>query len=250
MKSALDELREVVDEGRPVRQVEEGIYTALSAEPRAQHQYDRRAAVYDLLVGTRLYNRLMWGSSPREFSAFARRAINSSPHGPMLDAACGSLLFTARAYLESDRRVIAFDQSLAMLRRARARLQALGADDPERVILLQADIAAPPFRPDSFSTVLCMNVLHHVDDAARTILCLTRLLADGGQVHLTTLVQTGRFVGDRYLAALHAAGELTAPRTSAGLEELVTKRLGLAASYRTEGNMAYVVASASPVRQS
>jgi len=40
------------------------------------------------------------------------------PQGKFLDAACASLLFTAGTHLESSRQIIAFDQSVAMLRRA------------------------------------------------------------------------------------------------------------------------------------
>src|SRR5437660_6141430 len=111
-----EQLKDVLAEGCIIRRLEDDIYSALPHLPH-KHLYDRRAAAYDSVVSNRLYNRLMWGTSPLDYVAFAREAV-SHPAGRMLDAGCGSLLFTAQAYLASDRQVIAFDQSLQMLRRA------------------------------------------------------------------------------------------------------------------------------------
>ena len=121
--NALDSLKELLAEERDVRLVEDDIYSVLSDQAH-RHHYDKRAAVYDFVVGTRLYNSLMWGNTPRDYAAFAQEAINSSASGRFLDAGCGSLLFTAEAYLDCGRQIVAFDQSLAMLRRARRRLMA------------------------------------------------------------------------------------------------------------------------------
>src|SRR4030095_10067052 len=99
---ALQELREVLAENRIVRLVEDGIYSVLP-DAGGQHHYDRRATVYDLVVSTRLYNFVMWGSSPADYKAFARQAHTSCAGGRFLDAACGSMLFTASTYLEGNR---------------------------------------------------------------------------------------------------------------------------------------------------
>lgn len=241
---APDRLKEVLAEGRAVRLVEDGIYSALSVEPR-QHHYDKRATVYDLVVRTRLYNLVMWGSSPRDYTHFARQAINSSPDGKFLDAACGSMLFTAKSYLECKRPLIAFDQSLAMLRRARARLIKLSGAMPEHVLLLQADLSDLPFHPAGFHTILCMNVLHHFEDAARLLPRLKGLLAPDGHLYLTSLVANNRFIGDRYLAALYASGEFVRPRSNLELREILDSALCGKVSYRTKGNMAYATTALS-----
>lgn len=238
--SRLDELKDFVTEGRGVRPVEEGIYTVLPEGARAAHPYDRRAGVYDALVATRLYNRVMWGASPEDYAAFARRAVDAHTEGWMLDAACGSMLFTARAYAETGRRVVAFDQSLRMLRRARERLRRLCGGRPcASVLLLQADLSDLPFRPASFQTILCMNVLHQFADAAGLIPKLDSLLAEGGRLHLTSLVSNRRFIGDRYLDALHRAGEFVRPRRSFEFEKLLRGALNGSVSYATRGNMAF-----------
>src|SRR5262245_60763548 len=124
----MDELHEFLEEGRSCELIEEGIYSVLDT-PAHLYPYDKRAALYDFLVQTRIYNRLLWGAFPEHYSAFARMADNSQSQGPILDAGCGSLLFTAKAHLDCGRIVVACDQSVGMLRRARARLQKLGHSD-------------------------------------------------------------------------------------------------------------------------
>ena len=241
----LNELKEVLLEDRAIRLVEDGIYSVLP-DTASKHHYDRRATVYDLVVSTRLYNRIMWGSSPFDYLAFASQAVTSCLSGRFLDAACGSLLFTAPIYLECKRQIIAFDQSLAMLRRARKRLSRLSGSVPEHILLLQADLSDLPFRPSSFCTVLCMNVLHHFDDAKALILNLKRLLEDRGHLYLTSLVLNNRFVGDRYLNTLYATGEFVRPRSNLELKEILSKSLEQEVSYRVKGNMAFASTSAFP----
>lgn len=241
---APNELKEVLAEGYVVRLVEDGIYSVLPDASR-EHHYDKRAAVYDLIVGTRLYNAVMWGSSPLDYASFARLAVASDTDGKFLDAGCGSMLFTASVYLESRRQIIAFDQSLAMLKRARKRLIKLSGSVPENILLLQADLSDLPFRPDSFCTVLSMNVLHLFENAASLLPNLKRLLAADGHLYLTSLVSNNRFVGDRYLKALYATGEVVRPRSKLELREMLDKSLSQKVSYRIKGNMAYATAAAA-----
>ena len=242
--NALNGLKELLAENRPVRRVEESIYSVLPDASR-KHHYDRRAALYDLVVSTRLYNSVMWGSSPLDYRAFARHAVTSCTDGRLLDAGCGSLLFTAPIYLECNRQIIAFDQSLAMLRRAGKRLIKLSGSVPEHILLLQADLNELPFRPASLRTVLCMNVLHQFEDAVALIPNLKRLLTDDGHLYLTSLVSNDRFVGDHYLNALYVAGEFVRPRSNLELRGMLGRSLGQKVSYRTTGNMAYVTTAMS-----
>jgi len=235
---ALNELKEVLAENRAFRLVEDGIYSVLP-DVSGKHPYDRRATVYDLVVSTRLYNFVMWGSSPLDYSAFARHAVTSSPNGRFLDAACGSMLFTAPIYLECNRPIIAFDQSLAMLRRARKRLINFSGSVSEHILLLQADLNDLPFCLASFRTVLCMNVLHQYQNAATLISNLKGLLTDDGHLYLTSLVSNNRFIGDLYLDALYASGEFVRPRSSIELKEILNGALGKQVSCRIKGNMAY-----------
>jgi SAM-dependent methyltransferase len=241
--NATDTLSEVVAAGRTPRPAGEGIYSVLP-EGAGGHGYDRRAAVYDAVVGTEAYNRVMWGASRRGYEAFARRALASGGGGLVLDAPCGSLLFSAAAYAASGGRVVALDQSLGMLRRARARLAESAGAVPEGVVFLQADLADLPFRAGSFDAVLSMNVLHlYRGDAGALVSNLGRLLKDGGRLYLTSLVRGGRLVGDSYLRLLHGAGEFVRPRSEEELRGLLEKSLGQKVACGTRGNMAYATAA-------
>jgi len=236
--NAADEFTKILTDNQAVKLVEDDIYSVL-ADPAIEHHYDRRAAVYDFLVGTRFYGWVAWGSYPIDYFSFARESFTSGAGGRFLDVGCGSLIFTAASYLESDRTIVAFDESLAMLRRARKRLLKLAGAVPERVVLLQGDLADLPFRPNSFQTVLCMNVLHHIEDAAALTANLKRLLTYDGHLHLTSLVYNNRFIGDRYLKALHATGEFARPRSSLELRRILNQTLGENIAYRVKGNMAF-----------
>jgi SAM-dependent methyltransferase len=236
-----DNCRAVITKGLAVRLIEERIYSVLPERPQA-HLYDRRAALYDWVVGTRLYNRVVWGTSMSDYVAFARQAVASDQDGMLLDAGCGSLLFTARAYLDCQRPILACDQSVEMLRRARSRLMKFAVAVPERILLLQADLTSLPFRPGSFSTAICMNVLHHLADTESLLEGLKHLLAGGGQLYLTSLVKGNRLFGDRYLAALHTRGDFVQPRTGAELEKTIADSFGPDVSARMHGNMAYATA--------
>jgi len=237
------ELKEVLAEGCMARLVEDNIYSVLPDVPH-KYLYDRRAAAYDSVVSTWLYNRLMWGTSPLDYVAFAREAVVSHPVGRMLDAACGSMLFTVQVYLASNLQIIAFDQSLRMLRRARSRLIEQAGSVPDRILLLQADLSNLMFRPGKFDTILCMNVLHQFAGAAEMIPKLWALLADGGQLYLTSLVSNGRYIGDHWLRALHRTGEFVCPRSSVELNKLLNDSLGEGVRYRMKGNMAFATAAA------
>lgn len=50
------------------------------------------------------------------------------------------------------------------------------------VRIAQADIFAPPFRPESFDFVYCVGVLQHTPDPERAFASLARLVRPGGQL--------------------------------------------------------------------
>ncbi len=60
--------------------------------------FDDKAGYYDLLIGNPVYNRIMWGYSIKEFGSFCDATLRSSSEGWVLDAGCGSLVFTAGSY--------------------------------------------------------------------------------------------------------------------------------------------------------
>jgi len=221
------------------RGVGEGIWSVLPPGSTGQ-RYDRRAAAYDRVVGNRLYNRLLWGSSPTSYAAFARRALRSAD-GPFLDAGCGSLVFTAEAYAESNRPILLLDQSIGMLEAARDRLVGAVGRLPARVAMLQADLLDLPFRAASFPTVLSMGMLHLFADIDPVLRALERVVTPGGQLYLTSLV-SDRAIGRRYLGLLQRAGEVAEPRSHPELLSAISAAVGDPIDSFREGNMSFIVA--------
>ena len=235
----LEQLRGILAASREVREVEDGIYSVLPAAAGvARHHYDRLAAGYDLVVGNAWYQRLTFGNRPADYAAFARAALADAPDGLFLDAGCGSLLFTAGAYRRGERPIVALDESLGMLRRARARLAGPDGRLPAHVLLLQGDLFDLPFRPGSFATVLAEGVLHLVPAAAALVGALDATVADGGRLYLASLVTSGRRA-DHYLRWIHLLGEAARPRGAEELRRLLARAARPPAAYTVKGNMAY-----------
>ncbi|MDQ2727888.1 MAG: class I SAM-dependent methyltransferase [Actinomycetota bacterium] len=199
--------------------------------------YDRRAAVYDRLVRSRIYNRLAWSTSPDDYVTFGAAAI-ASAGGPLLEVAVGSASATARLHAHSRRPTTLVDLSRPMLERAGRGIAAAGADRevrrPPPLRLVRADLFALPFPDHGFATVMGLGLTHLFDDLEPVVRALGRQLAPGGELHLAGLVaQTRR--GRSYLALLHRFGEVAQPRTA---EELQVA-LGRPAAFSVAGCMAY-----------
>ncbi len=182
----------------------------------------------------------MWGTSPVDYVQYAREALNSFCDGTFLDAGCGSLLFTAPVYVSANRHIVASDQSLVMLRRARERLRKLAGRVPDHIRLLQADLNDLPFRKKNFRTVLCLNVLHQFVDARALVYGLNQLLSESGNLYLTSLVSNNRTIGNWYLEMLYRTGEFVRPRNELELTEVFLDSFGQRVRYREKGNMAFV----------
>jgi SAM-dependent methyltransferase len=233
-------IADVMDGGRPLRELDDRLFSVLP-EGTAGHAYDVRAWAYDRMIGSRLYNRIAWGSSPADYRRFARRAVQAAPGGWFLDAGCGTLLLTADAYRDATTRpIVVLDQSLGMLRRARERLLGGGRKLPPHVVFVQGDLLDLPFRPGVFRTVMSMGMLHLFADVAPVAARLESLLLPDGGLYLTSLVENGR-LGDRYLRLLHRQDEVAEPRTAAALEAVLRSALRRPLAYSVTGNMAYAV---------
>lgn len=229
-------LHDVLADGVAPRQLEEGIYSVLPMDA-GPHHYDSWAALYDFVVGSRPYNRLVWGCPPREYGRFAARAVRSAD-GCLLEAGCGSLVFTAAVYGRADRPLILMDQSLGMLRRARERLIGMVGRVPGHVALLQGDLRALPFRPAAFRTILSLNVLHVVPDPQAMLRPLARCLAPGGGFYATSLVLSGSR-RDRAMALYHRMGEFAPPRTPDEFTAVLAQALEVGPAVHVVGSMAF-----------
>ena len=76
-------------------------------------------------------------------------------------------------------RALGVDQSPQMLRMARARLERAGLRNAQ---LRQGDIFALPVERDAFDLVVLHQVLHYLDDPARALREVARVLRAGGRL--------------------------------------------------------------------
>jgi SAM-dependent methyltransferase len=230
--------------GRKLRAMSDGLLSALPPGARGS-SYDGRAAMYDRLVSNRIYDRLVWGSSPADYAAFAATAA-AAADGPLLDAGCGTAVFTATAYRDTERPIVLVDRSIGMLTRAAKRLRA-GDGDPARITFVQADLFDLPFLPGAFSTVACFGVLHVVEDIADALCSLRGQLSAGGSLYATSLV-AGTAYSRSALRLLHRLGEAASPRTESELVAVAHRALGETVRIRHDGSMAYLTANPGPTR--
>jgi ubiquinone/menaquinone biosynthesis C-methylase UbiE len=234
-----NDLQTIISNEVKLRYIEPHIYS-LYSDNEETNEYDRTGAAgfYDFVLCNRVYNRLVWGYPPKDYTQLCQRALNSSADGWVLDAGCGSLAFTAKAYLDYSKRPIVFlDQSINLIKRAKSRLIKLNGNVPDNMIFLHGDALELPFKPKSFDTIISINLLHVLEDIEKILNQLNRVLADGGTISFTSLVLNNR-LADRYFQAIASTGAAI-PRTT---EQLISffDNANMPVEYNLKGNMAYI----------
>jgi SAM-dependent methyltransferase len=212
--------------------------TARSSPPEVA-AYDLGAWLYDFIVGSRLYHQWVWGMAPSEHTAFARRALEHAADGAILDAGCGSLLFTAPCYRDVERPLTLLDASIGMLNRARRRLGA------RRTEWVQADLRALPFGPARFANVFHFGVLHCIDDAALVLHELARVTHPGGRLSLSSLT-LGRPRGDAFLRRLARSRHVAEPRRPEQVLDAVQEAGFALRSHHQHGSFLFIEAERQP----
>ena len=220
------------------REIDEDILDVTAAPPRAH--YDFTAPAYDVLVGSTLWHKLLWKTTPAAFRKFAEQVYRRRDDGPHAEMGCGSLLFTAHLYGEDlGRDVVLIDQSVRMLRLARRRLRKRWGRVPAHVTLVRGDARDLRLRGGWASTVLAMHVLHVVRERAEFLRTLRALVREpDGIVGLTSLFLAGGR-GDVFLRFLAAAGELSPGLRRDELEGLLPATLGPSRT-EAEGSMSFI----------
>jgi ubiquinone/menaquinone biosynthesis C-methylase UbiE len=237
---AAERLAEIMLPEVTLRRLEPNFYSLYAPGEETHSSYDRQGslAFYDKVACNRLYNRLVWGYDTAAYHALCRAALNSSSAGWVLDAGCGALAFTAQTYADYTARPVVFlDQSLTLLTLAKSRLAKRRGQVPDNVVFLHGDARRLPFRPQSFGTIICMNLLHVLEDIKVVLQGLRQVLMAGGTMSFTTLIESKRWA-DRYLQMWARAGELV-PRTA---DQLAAEfaALGLPITLRVQGNLAFI----------
>lgn len=233
-----ERLSEVISKNVGLRFVEPYIYSVYQNDEHMS-SYDKMfGSFYDFVACNRFYNRLVWGYRTGDYYSLCHSALASSADGWVLDAGCGSLAFTARAYVNYNRRsVVLLDQSLRLLRIAKSRLIKLNRHVPENMVFVHGDALQLPFKPQSFKTIISLNLLHVLKDITGMLQEIRNVLSDGGAIFLTTLIKNNRFA-DRYLHMWGKAGEVV-PRNADQLFA-VFNELDMPVKYRIKGNMAFI----------
>ena len=222
-----------------MEEVEADIYSVLQKDERAS-DYDDKVKGYDALIGNKWYNKLIWKSDVATYHDFCVEALNSNRANMVLDAGCGSLVFTAKAYASSsNQQIVLLDRSLGMLRKAKERLEALCEGKvPEHIVLIQGDIFDLPFVDNAFDVVMSQGLLHMFDDKEKLLTELERVKQESGTIFFTSLVGNN-VLAKGYLSLLKKAGEVATVYDS---EALVSIFKSMPFEYKIEsiGNMAYM----------
>ena len=200
--------------------------------------YARRAKAYDTMIGSKLYNKVFWGTDPRQYSIFAAQAIGSG-QGPLLEVAAGTAQATATLHVASARETTLVDMSAPMLELAGQSIaRAAGGTLPKRITLECRDMLSPP-EDRRYETILGLGLLHLVPDVTATVGALGRQLEVNGRMFLASLVK-GSARSNAYLALLKAHNDIACIRTATELfDEVRASGLGPVPLSR-RGAMAYV----------
>lgn len=221
-----------------LEEVTPSIFSVIEKSARVS-DYDEKVKGYDTLIGNGLYNKLIWGNNVKNYYDFCKGALDVAPNGIVLDAGCGSLVFTAKVYAQSTNElIILLDRSLGMLERAKERLIELCGKVPSHIVLIQGDIFNLPFKDKVFNVVLSQGLLHMFDDKEAFLNELERVKMKDGLLTFTSLVGNN-MLGRGYLALLKKAGEVAIAYSSKELEDIL-KDLPHDYELKSVGNMAYI----------
>lgn len=149
--------------------------------PRAAHVVGlARAMVYDALL-PRWTLQHLFGVRPALLEELHELAAGAARGGTLVDAPCGSALFSAEAAVRAGiARYVGLDASAPMLRLARRRLVGAGVPD---ALLVAADLLAPPLAPGSADAVVTSLGLQFVAPREVALGSLARLLRPGGRLY-------------------------------------------------------------------
>lgn len=197
--------------------------------------YDKRALFYDKVMRYPLYNLLMWGNHPDNYTIYAKNSIDQCGQGLVLDVGCGSLSFTHTVYNNFTRRdLVLSDLSEEMLKIGQGRI----GQNQENVKLLRADALNFPFKSKTVQTILCFGFLHVINNPESLLKEFYRLLKPGGDLHITCLC-TDRKISRIYLQFLKSRNIVSFCMNSGQIKNLIEKS-GFTTNMKVIGGMAYV----------
>ena len=221
-----------------LRLVEPHVYSVYS-DFDGKSSYDSRfGSLYDRVACSPLYNRIMWGYSTADYATRTLNALESSDKGWVLDVGCGSLAFTSKTYLKYCKRpVVLLDQSIKLIRMAKARLIKMNGEVPSNMVFINGDALNLPFIIETFQTVVSLNLIHVIQDLQGLLSGINDVLVKGGMILFSTLVK-GNNIRNRYLEMWEKKGELV----SRDIDRIcsVFDELGMPVKYEIKGSLAFI----------
>jgi ubiquinone/menaquinone biosynthesis C-methylase UbiE len=107
------------------------------------------------------------------FSRFLPKPVDN-----LLDVGCGTGLYWP-VLVKYCKHIVGIDYSEAMISEARRLIEAKNLENVEAIVQNGEDLDFPS---ESFEIILCMDVLHHIQDIRRSICNFHRLLKYGGRL--------------------------------------------------------------------
>ena len=203
--------------------------------------YDGQASKYDKLVGSILYNKIMWGNSPMDYAKFALKNLNDSDPGRIVDVGCGSLIFTHQVYSDYKKQnLILSDHSAEMLRIGKKKLERHSPNNNPKQFL-RLDALNMPFHEGSIQTILSFGLLHILKNPSNLLLEFNRILNKSGRLHITSLC-TDRKISAKYLSFLHEKSHVASPLNSLEISSLIEANGFTIIDSYVKGGMMYVSA--------
>lgn len=189
--------------------IKDGIHTTLNKRPRvppaqASNFLPLTATLYEPLWRKRSLSIL----TSRTFSVdrelkLMLEWVAPEPKQVMLDAACSAGLY-ARTLLEqeSSLELYALDFSLPFLKKA----QQYAKRDKTPMTFIQADVAALPFKDESFDAIVCGGSLNEFTDLPTTVSEFSRVLKPNGKMWQMYLKPSEGLLGKAIQASLRPSG--------------------------------------------
>jgi len=203
--------------------------------------YDSQAVKYDKLISNGLYNRLMWGNSPKDYTNFCRQSINECDAGIIADIGCGTLSFTSKVYEEIHKRdLFLCDLSYEMLKIGKNRIK-LANPELSKISFLRSDALNMPFVSKVIQTILSFGFLHVIDNPSNLISEFNRILMPEGKLYLTSLC-TDRTFSAKYLNFLYKKGHVAKPMNSNEIERIIKDNGFRILGKNIKGGMVYLTA--------
>ncbi|PZR29701.1 MAG: hypothetical protein DI535_00925 [Citrobacter freundii] len=219
----------------PVRKIESNIYSSLDNPPKTS--YNRKARLYEFLVGNYFYNKIMWGTRPADYIHYAREVL-ATCEGTVVDVGCGGLVQTSGLYASRRQYTVLADISLEMLRIGKYRLMQHREKLSDHLTLLQADAFRLPFLDGAVDNVVSFGMLHLFDNKHAFIQEFLRILKKGGSFHISVLTND-RPLSKAYIRLLQKKNEFAAAMSSREIIALFQLHTGRIQHYSV-GSMVFI----------